>query len=94
MKKSLLLIGLLSTSLGVSAATLEECTKLLPDGYEYTVDITFNVDKTKSEPVVTGSFGVTGGTDTPENFDISAFVECAGPLLKNVNSETDQESSS
>lgn len=87
MKKSWLVICLSGISWGTSAATLEECTKLLPDGYEYKVEITFDVDKRESTPVVTGNFGVTGGTDSPENFDIDAFVECAGPLIKRIDEE-------
>lgn len=94
MKKSLLLICLSSVSLGTTAKTLEECTELLPEGHTYKVDITFDVDKTKPTPVVTGSFGVTGGTDTSENFDISDFVECAAPLLKNIDKDVVKKSKS
>ncbi|MCS0432556.1 hypothetical protein [Vibrio diabolicus] len=46
-----------------------------------------DVDKTTQKPAVTGSFDVTGGADTSESFDISEFVECAGPLIKTVETE-------
>lgn len=94
MKKSLLVIFLSGISWGTYAATLEECTKLLPDGHEYKVEITFDVDKRESTPIVTGSFGVTGDTDSPENFDIGAFVECAGPLIKRVDEEKAESNNS
>lgn len=88
MKKNVLTVCFLGFSFGVTASTLEECAKLLPEGHEYKVEITLDVDKTTNEPTFTGSFGVTGGTDTPEGFDIGEFVECAGPLIKSLDIET------
>ncbi|MCA3908296.1 hypothetical protein JKP30_21175 [Vibrio vulnificus] len=87
MKKSVLTICLLGFSLGAAASTLEDCAKLLPQGHEYKVEIILDVDKTTQDPTVTGSFGVTGGANAPESFDISDFVECAGPLIKTVDTE-------
>ncbi|RZR03064.1 hypothetical protein D8T43_22775 [Vibrio vulnificus] len=82
------LVILSGFSLGATASTLEDCAKLLPEGHQYKVEIILDVDKTTQKPIVTGSFGVTGGAEAPENFDISEFVECAGPLIKTVASET------
>ena len=82
------LVILTGISLGSTASTLEDCAKLLPEGHQYKVEITLDVDKTTQKPRVTGSFGVTGGADAPESFDISEFVECAGPLIKTVETET------
>ena len=85
MNKNLLIVSLLGFSLGATASTLEDCTKLLPEGHRYKVEITLDVDKTTQEPTFTGSFEVTGGADTPEDFDIGEFAECAGPLIKTVD---------
>lgn len=79
---------LFGISTGAYASTLEECAKLLPDGHEYKVEITLDVDKTTQKPLITGSFAVTGGADNRETFDISEFVTCAGPLIKTVDTET------
>ncbi|EMV9345908.1 hypothetical protein AADU82_004681 [Vibrio alginolyticus] len=85
--RKIALVILSGISLGASASTLEDCAKLLPEGHQYKVEIVLDVDKTTQKPVVTGSFDVTGGADTPESFDISEFVECTGPLIKTVETE-------
>ncbi|MEZ9514356.1 hypothetical protein AB4354_01705 [Vibrio splendidus] len=53
---------------GFSISTLEECAKLFPDGHTYKVEIILDADKTEKCPTVKGSFGVTGGADTPDTF--------------------------
>ncbi|MDX2322167.1 MAG: hypothetical protein QNK26_16400 [Moritella sp.] len=68
-----------------SPQTVESCSKLLPEGRSYEIAITANVDKSKATPSFTGEFSVTGGTDEAMNFDISEFVECVAPLIKNTD---------
>ena len=68
-----------------SQKSVESCSKLLPEGHNYEISITASVDKTADTPTVTGEFSVTGGTDDVINFDITDFVECVGPLIKNVD---------
>ncbi|EAQ54386.1 hypothetical protein MED222_14850 [Vibrio sp. MED222] len=94
MKSSVLVVCLFGFSVGATASTLEECAKLLPDGHTYKVEIILDVDKTDKEPTVTGSFGVAGGADAPVTFDIGDFVECAGPLIKTVDTDSNDESKS
>ncbi|WP_135443018.1 hypothetical protein [Vibrio tasmaniensis] len=94
MTSSVLAVCLFALSVGANASTLEECAKLLPDGHTYKVEIILDVDKTDKDPTVTGSFGVTGGADAPETFDIGDFVECAGPLIKTVDTDSNDESKS
>ncbi|CAK1795020.1 putative exported protein [Vibrio crassostreae] len=86
--RKIALVMLLGISLGATASTLEDCAKLLPEGHQYKVEIVLDVDKTTQKPIVTGSLDVTGGADSPESFDIIGFVECAGPLIKTVKTET------
>lgn len=90
MSKSVLTVCLFMVSLGATASTIEECTKHLPEGHEYQIEIVLDVDKTGLEPTVKGSFDVTGGSDSQESSDINDFVECAAPLIKSVDVETNK----
>ncbi|MEZ8466077.1 hypothetical protein AB6D04_17595 [Vibrio splendidus] len=94
MKSSVLAVCLFGFSMSTTASTLEECAKLLPDGHTYKVEIILDVDKTEKDPAVKGSFGVTGGADAPDTFDIGDFVECAGPLIKTVDTDSNDASNS
>lgn len=95
-RKILVSLGLLTFSVGAFSATLEECSALLPEGHSYKVSIILDIDKSAEKapdtPSFSGEFSVSGGTDEALNFDIREFVECAGPLIKNV--ETDSQNKS
>lgn len=83
-QKVLISLSLATFSVGAFSTTLEDCSTLLPEGYAYKVEITLNVDKSSAEPDLSGNFSVTSGVDEAVDFDISEFVECAGPLIKNA----------
>lgn len=68
-----------------SQQSVESCSELLQEGHNYEISITANVDKTTNIPSFTGEISVTGGNDGVTNFDISEFVECIGPLIKNID---------
>ena len=65
--------------------SVEGCSELLQEGHKYEVSITANVDKTADIPSFTGELSVTGGNDEVTRFDISKFVECIGPLIKEID---------
>ncbi|MGF1755777.1 hypothetical protein L4C33_19565 [Vibrio makurazakiensis] len=90
LRQIIISLGLFSLNSVAVSATLEECSNLLPEGHEYKIEITLDVDKTSSDTSTSGNFSVTGGADQPSSFDISAFVECAAPLIKNVEDENPQ----
>jgi len=75
----------LNAQANTSQQSVESCSELLPEGQNYEISITASVDKTADTPSFTGEFSVTGGTDEVTNFDITEFVECVGPLIKNID---------
>ncbi len=80
---------LLASSVSLNALadqnSIKSCSHLLPEGHSYDVIIKTTIDKTSKEPTFEGEFSVNGGADNPESFDIRAFVECVGPLIKHVD---------
>lgn len=68
-----------------TSSSIESCSTLLPDGHSYEVTIKTTIDKTSKLPTFNGEFSVNGGADEAQNFDISEFVECVGPLIKNID---------
>ncbi len=85
--RQITLTSLLAISLSITtqskAQNLEECAEFLPGGHTYEVVIKLEISKKLQEPKFAGEFSVKGGTDATSDFDISAFVKCAGPLIKN-----------
>lgn len=76
-------------SFGAFSTTLEQCTEFLPEGHEYRVEITLDVDRVSSQAIVSGDFSVTGRTEDSQKFDVSKFVECAAPLIKSLKSASE-----
>lgn len=74
-----------NTQANSSQKSVESCAKLLPEGHNYEISIIASIDKTADTPNFTGEFSVTGGTDDVMNFEITDFVECVGPLIKNLD---------
>ncbi|WP_392339613.1 hypothetical protein [Moritella marina] len=91
LRKIFVSFGLLTFSLSAASATLEECAMLLPEGHEYKIEITLDVDKTANNPSFSGSLSVEGGVEQASDFDIREFAECAGPLIKNVEVDTEAQ---
>ena len=90
--KKVILIFLSGFCISAESLTLKDCTKHLPEGHKYKVEIVLDVDKTTKKSVVAGNFSVTGGSDSSEKFDIRDFVNCASPLINpfKENSENKQ----
>jgi len=64
-----------------SAATIEQCAKLLPQGrYTFVVDGT--IDNSGATPVVHGELSLTDGTNDDLTKQASPFAECFAKLVR------------
>ena len=65
--------------------TIEDCTALLPQGHQFSVNIEASIDTTSGLPQMSGAFNMSDGTQA-ENAELSAkiepFKQCVLGLIK------------
>jgi len=65
-----------------SAATIEQCAKLLPQGKRYTFVINGTIDNSGATPVVHGELSLTDGTNDDLTQQANPFAQCFAKLVR------------
>jgi len=70
------------------ASTIEDCTKLLPKGQNFNLQIDIKIDTKKEANLLTGNMDMTDGTTTPNpelGLKTEAFKNCVVKLIKHTS---------
>ena len=65
-----------------SAATVEQCAKLLPRGKQYTFVVNGTIDYSGATPVVHGELSLTDGTNGDLMQQAGPFAQCFAKLVR------------
>ncbi len=63
-------------------STIERCAALLPQGKNYTFELTGSVDTTGSAPKLSGQMSVSDGTQVDRTTESAAFGMCIAKLIR------------